>query len=271
MGHPSFGPMWPGKNPHITTLTRVDGLRLPVHAELKELIRLCIDFTELMGYDVKPGETWGYANRPISGTQTPSNHSQGTSIDINAPANPYASADWHRRNARGTKPFGLQVVCNIPQNVFELWESQGFSLGVRYKNKPDPMHIEFLQPVSVAREMTNRFHAWLAANGNPAPTPNPPALRSNEQIAREVIAGNWGSGETRKQKLTAAGYNYTAVQAEVNRQLKSGGGRPYKKSNTEVAREVIAGKWGNGQDRTNRLRSAGYDAAAVQREVNRLL
>ena len=35
-------------------------------------------------------------------------------------------------------------------------------------------------------------------------------------VAREVIAGTWGSGETRKSKLAAAGYDYAKVQAKVN-------------------------------------------------------
>lgn len=35
-------------------------------------------------------------------------------------------------------------------------------------------------------------------------------------IAREVIAGTWGSGEARKAKLAAAGYEYAKVQAKVN-------------------------------------------------------
>lgn len=39
-------------------------------------------------------------------------------------------------------------------------------------------------------------------------------------IAREVIAGKWGNGEERKKKLRAAGYNFVAVQLEVNRMLK---------------------------------------------------
>ena len=43
------------------------------------------------------------------------------------------------------------------------------------------------------------------------------------------------------------------------------------KSITEIAREVIAGKWGNGVDRVRRLSAAGYDYSAVQREVNKLL
>lgn len=43
--------------------------------------------------------------------------------------------------------------------------------------------------------------------------------KSNTEIAKEVIRGSWGNGVERKQRLTAAGYNYTAVQAEVDRML----------------------------------------------------
>ena len=39
------------------------------------------------------------------------------------------------------------------------------------------------------------------------------------QIAKEVINGEWGNGDTRKKKLEAAGYNYDEVQKEVNKQL----------------------------------------------------
>ena len=51
----------------------------------------------------------------------------------------------------------------------------------------------------------------------------------------------------------------------------SGSGGCNGKSVTEIAREVIRGSWGNGADRANRLRAAGCDYSAVQREVNRLL
>ena len=39
------------------------------------------------------------------------------------------------------------------------------------------------------------------------------------EVAKEVIQGKWGNGATRKSKLEQAGYNYSAVQAEVNRLL----------------------------------------------------
>ena len=37
-----------------------------------------------------------------------------------------------------------------------------------------------------------------------------------------------------------------------------------------VAKEVLSGMWGRGQDRKRRLSEAGFDAGEVQREVNRI-
>ena len=41
-------------------------------------------------------------------------------------------------------------------------------------------------------------------------------MKTIDELAREVLAGKWGSGETRKKQLTKAGYNYDKVQARVN-------------------------------------------------------
>ena len=43
------------------------------------------------------------------------------------------------------------------------------------------------------------------------------------------------------------------------------------KSITEIAEEVIKGKWGNGKERKERLNNAGYNYVTVQKEVNKLL
>ena len=43
--------------------------------------------------------------------------------------------------------------------------------------------------------------------------------KSNEEIALEVINGEWGTGVVRRQKLTQAGYDYTMVQKIVNQIL----------------------------------------------------
>lgn len=43
------------------------------------------------------------------------------------------------------------------------------------------------------------------------------------------------------------------------------------KSVDTLAHEVLSGNWGNGSDRANRLRAAGYDYDAVQNRVNEIL
>lgn len=51
---------------------------------------------------------------------------------------------------------------------------------------------------------------------------------------------------------------------------KSANSKP-KKSVLEIAKEVIAGLWGNGAERKEKLNNAGYDAKEVQNKVNDLL
>lgn len=43
-----------------------------------------------------------------------------------------------------------------------------------------------------------------------------PAAKTVDDLAREVLAGKWGVGLARKQRLTEAGYDYAAVQRRVN-------------------------------------------------------
>ena len=95
------------------------------------------------------------------------------------------------------------------------------------------------------------------------------ATKSVTEVAKEVIAGEWGNGEDRKNRLKAAGYDYEKVQAQVNALLN--GNTAATKSITEVAKEVIAGKWGNGEDRKKHLTAAGYNYNEVQNKVNELL
>ena len=46
------------------------------------------------------------------------------------------------------------------------------------------------------------------------------STKTVDELAREVIRGNWGNGTERKNRLTAAGYDYNAVQKRVNELLK---------------------------------------------------
>ena len=55
-----------------------------------------------------------------------------------------------------------------------------------------------------------------------ATKPQPkPVTKTVDQLADEVIAGQWGNGSDRKKRLTAAGYDYNAVQQMVNRKMSA--------------------------------------------------
>lgn len=115
------------------------------------------------------------------------------------------------------------------------------------------------------------YDAFVSGGASPSPAPAPAptgATKSVAQLADEVIRGLWGSGDERKRRL---GSQYAAVQAEVNRKLSGGGSAPAPqgKSVSELADEVMRGDWGNGPTRAARLHNAGFDAGAVQAEVNR--
>ena len=67
-------------------------------------------------------------------------------------------------------------------------------------------------------------------------------------------------------KLSAAGFDAfitTQGGAAVSNE-------PVRKSIEEIAREVLLGKWGNGEERKNRLKAAGYDYETVRKKVNEL-
>lgn len=95
-----------------------------------------------------------------------------------------------------------------------------------------------------------------------------------EKVAKDVIQGKYGNGETRKRKLAEAGYDYQAVQTIVDQMMSGTYGKtstaPAKKSNEEIAREVIRGWWSNGSERVKRLTAAGYDPKTIQDIVNKL-
>ena len=102
-----------------------------------------------------------------------------------------------------------------------------------------------------------------ASSGGSTPT----VSGTIDALARRVIAGEFGSGDARKNAL---GNKYDAVQARVNEILNGTASAPAKKSVSEVAKEVLAGAWGNGDTRKQKLEAAGYNYSEVQAKVNSL-
>ena len=89
------------------------------------------------------------------------------------------------------------------------------------------------------------------------------------ELARRVIAGEFGNGDARR---AALGSRYSEVQAEVNRILAGGSSsapaQPAAPDIEALAQAVIRGDYGNGDDRRAALGST-YDA--VQARVNEIL
>jgi hypothetical protein len=150
-----WGNGWPKcQQDRLVTLTREDGLRLPINEEISQLVALLIDETERRGYDVKDGQSWGFACRAIRGTSVPSNHSWGLAVDINAPSNPYRE----------------EFVSDMPTWLPTLWWEYGFFWGGWYQSIKDPMHFEFLASPGDAHEQTRRAKRELG-RGEPVPYP----------------------------------------------------------------------------------------------------
>lgn len=61
------------------------------------------------------------------------------------------------------------------------------------------------------------FDAFITTASGPAVSSS--NVKSIDTLAREVIRGDWGNGAERKQRLSAAGYDYAAVQQRVNELL----------------------------------------------------
>ena len=69
----------------------------------------------------------------------------------------------------------------------------------------------------VARLKAAGFETYISTKSGQATSQS--SMKSIDEIAREVILGKWGNGQERKERLTKAGYDYSAVQKRVNELL----------------------------------------------------
>ena len=134
--------------------------------------------------------------------------------------------------------------------------------------KPCPQAVGWIP--ATGEETWKKFKAEIGgtAVSTAATTKEQPyRVRKTASDAKTQI-GAWNNLVSAKAQADKnAGYNVYDQTGKLVYSPKT----TVKKTVTEIANEVIAGKWGNGSDRKNRLTAAGYDYAAVQTEVNRLL
>jgi len=127
----------------------------------------------------------------------------------------YANINWFnnylnkdeikRRYTTWAAHFGVSPYKYIGEYDILQYSSSGSVEGINENVDMNEMYRDLISEIS----------------GNiPHPEPAPePTKKSNEEIADEVIAGRWGNGQERKDRLTEAGYNYDEVQAIVNEKL----------------------------------------------------
>jgi hypothetical protein len=109
---------------------------------------------------------------------------------------------------------------------------------------------------------------WTSAPVVPAlvvPAPAAPATqaKSIDQLAQEVIAGAYGTGDQRR---VALGGQYDAVQARVNEILTGAPNPKPQPTISDLVERVLRGEFGNGDQRITAL---GGAYQAVQDEINR--
>lgn len=152
---------------------KAGGIRVTVHEDIAELVAYLLDETVRRGYRLKPGECWGYANRPIRGSHQPSNHSWGLAVDLNSPSN----------------PMGDKLITDMPPWMPALWKAWGFTWGGSYSGRKDAMHYEFTGTPKDARTFTAKVHIVQDAPVTVATAASIPPVKM-EVVARMNIAIN---------------------------------------------------------------------------------
>lgn len=139
--------------------------------------------------------------------------------------------------------------------------------------KPVLLSIGFSNVISTVNTTTGagllRGDILLKQNGHTAVYIGNGQLVHASINEKGTIKGGKTGDQTGKEICVRSYYNkpwdsvlrYTEYNKENNN----------KKDADTVAREVIAGKWGNGADRKNRLLQAGYDYNTIQARVNQII
>ena len=126
----------------------------------------------------------------------------------------------------------LDLVVGVMQGKYGNGDARKTALGSRYDEVQDMInHISSASASTLASEVKSGKYGngetrkiALGSRYDEVQKIVNGSSKSVSAIADEVIAGKWGNGNDRKNKLQAAGYDYNAVQAEVNKKLGSGSG-----------------------------------------------
>lgn len=134
---------------------------------------------------------------------SPSNDNRAVNIEV---ANCATGGDWPVSNAAYSKLIDLCVdICQ--RNGIKALNYTGDADGNLTEHR---MFVATACPGPYLHERMGRIAAEVNSRLSAQPA------KSVDEVAREVIRGEWGNGSDRRQRLEAAGYDYDAVQDHVN-------------------------------------------------------
>ena len=155
------------------------------------------------------------------------------------------------------RAHGKGFIRNLAYTYSDIFTRAGYFVGI-YCNRDWYINV-------IHDDLKRDFDFWIARYPrNDTGVYNPQSsLKPNYQIA---VAWQYSS------KGNVSGIKTRCdLDVDFDGVVKLIASSPIKKTNEEIAREVIKGVWGNGVERKKRLTSAGYDYAAVQKIVNKML
>ena len=134
---------------------------------------------------------------------SPSNDNRAVNIEV---ANCATGGDWPVSSAAYNKLIDLCVdICQ--RNGIKALNYTGDTDGNLTEHR---MFVATACPGPYLHERMGRIAAEVNSRLSAQPA------KSVDDVAREVIRGEWGNGSDRRQRLEAAGYDYNAVQDRVN-------------------------------------------------------
>ena len=167
-----------------------DGLAV----ECTPAFKNCVQITAVLNLGAKPGynaRTWA-------------RHGKLTYIEYQGKA-PMLSFDVGEivRFAGGTHYYSSDAVNGLPVAA---------SLAEVTATAPNAKHPYHLRARNSSGQSVPGVYGWVDADTISIYKPT----KTIDELAQEVIAGKWGTGQARVKALTEAGYNAAAVQSRVN-------------------------------------------------------
>ena len=221
----------------LKLIEQFEGLRLTAYKASKRDKYYTIGYGHC-GADVKQGMTTteaqaeSYLRQDVAEAEAAVNKYSGYGWNQNQ-YDSLVSFAYNVGNIDGLTNNGKRSVAEISAKLREYVYSGGVRLGGLVRRR-EAEKVLFDTPVTAQTETGEK---------------------SIDILAREVIAGQYGDGDERKNAL---GDLYNAVQNRVNEYYS-------------CATACVRGDYGNGNERKEKVTASGYDYATVQDIVNQML